>query len=412
MTKNLDPSNLCLTERGTQWLNQFKPEDKETAERLVSHLTLVSHSEFLRSIQKLIETEIGSNKDVVAIYVVRELEGQTNFFSEVCDKNGHVQALSNGNDHGSEASIANLIRNLCKTEQRLLNHPNLDKMRQKKCRTIILVDDFIGSGNRMQSFLHAFWRHASIKSWHSLKYIKFIVVAYSGMEAGIKIVKSHKINADVILERECPSFKDMPWKPKYKKEAIELCREYGKKTCKKDLPLGYKNTMGSMVFEHGCPNNVPSMFWADNKKWHALFPHRSLLSNEMSVFPQEITRQDSKLTLLNAGQKKIADSDSLSRRGEAGETVLLILALIAQGQRKQSTLSYATGLNKKDCARIVDRCIKWGFITQTKRLTSKGSAELQAAKRFKKNSKFSQLGRGKLWARIPQNGKLNPVLLG
>lgn len=394
MAKQLDPRNLLLTERGKLWLEQFEPEDKETAERLVSHLTLVSHSEFKRSIQKLIETETGNNEDVVAFYAVRELEGKTDFFTEVCDKDGQVQALSQGNDHGSEASIAHLIRTFCKTEPRLLNHPNLDEMRQKKCRTIILVDDFIGSGNRVCDFLDAFWRHPSIKSWHSLKYIKFIVVAYSGMEAGIRRVETHNINASVILERECPSFKDLPWRPKYKTEAVELCREYGKKTCKKDFPLGYKNTMGSMVFEHGCPNNVPPMFWADNKKWHALFPHRSVLSNEKSVFPQEITRQDSKLTLLNAGQKKIAVSGSLSRRGEAGETVLLILALIAQGQRKQSTLSYATGLNKKDCARIIDRCVKWGFISQTKRLTPKGSAELQTAKRFEKISKFKLPERG------------------
>jgi hypothetical protein len=363
MAKKLESKNLLLTARGKQWLEQFEPEDKETAERLVSHLTLVSHSEFQRSIQKLMETETIKNKDVVAFYAVRELEGKTDFFTEVSDSEGQVQALSKGNDHGSEASIAHLIRNLCKTEQRLLNHPSLDKMRQDKCRTIIFVDDFIGSGQRVYDFLNAFWAHPSIKSWRSSKHIKFVLVAYSGMEAGIKLVATHKTKADVIIERDCPSFRDLPWKPIYVAEAVELCSKYGKKTCKKHLSLGYKNTMGAMVFEHSCPNNVPAIFWAlDHKKasWNPLFPDKAILSDEKSVFPPEITRQDSKLTLLNAGQQKLAVSGSLSRRGEIGETVLLILALIAQGQRKQSTLSYATGLNKKDCARLIDRCIKWG----------------------------------------------------
>jgi len=60
--------------------------------------------------------------------------------------------------------------------------------------------------------------------------------------------------------------------------------------------------------------------------------------------------------------------------------ILLILALIAKGQRKQSALSFATGLNRESCTEIINRCIKWGFLTQSIRLTVLGRTELAAAK--------------------------------
>ena len=399
MSEKIDPINLLLTDRGKKWFEQFDFKDKETAERMISSLTLISHSEFSRAVQRLLEFEVSKNNESIAFYSVRELNRNKDFFEQTCDiKSRKVQSLSFGSDHGSEAIIANLIRNFCKTDKnRLLNHPNLDQMRTQKCRTIIFVDDFIGSGNRMCDFLRSFWNHTTIKSWHSFKYIKFVVIAYSGTDSGIKNVENHKINPVVIYERHCPSFSDMPWRSKYKSEMIDFFHEYGKKTCKKQTPLGYDSTMASIVFEHGCPNNVPPILWAPDHKrapWVALFPCRSVLSAEKSVFPPEITRRDSRVTLVSIGQKKIAISGALLRRGETGETILLILALIAQGQRKQTTLSYATGLNKEMCAKIIDKCIKWGFITQTKRLTETGSSELQAAKKQRKNYKLKLPDRG------------------
>lgn len=393
MSEKLDPRNLLFTDRGKKWLEQFELKDKETAERMVSSLTLISHSEFSRAVQRLLEIEANKYSESIAFYSVRELSRDKDFFEQTCDnETGEVQSLSSGSNHGSEAIITNLIRNFCNTDRnRLLNHPNLDQMRSAKCRTIVYVDDFIGSGNRMCNFLRAFWDHPSIRSWYSFKYIKFVVVAYSGTDAGIKNVENHKTKPAVIYERHCPSFRDMPWRPKYKTEMIDFFREYGKKTSKKQNPFGYGSTMTSIVFEHGCPNNVPPILWApDHEKapWVALFPRRSVLSAEKSAFPPEITHRDSRVTLLGIGQKKIAISGALFRRGETGEMILLILALIAQGQRKQATLSYATGLNKEMCAKIIDKCIKWGLITQTKRLTEAGNSELQAAKKFGKNSKL------------------------
>ena len=101
------------------------------------------------------------------------------------------------------------------------------------------------------------------------------------------------------------------------------------------------------------------------------------------MFPPEIIRGDHIQILVDAGQKKLAGSGALLRRGFAGQMILIILALIAKGQRKRSTLSFSTGLNVDDCERAIQVCIKWKFITVQRRITAKGLAELNAAKKLK-----------------------------
>jgi hypothetical protein len=43
-------------------------------------------------------------------------------------------------------------------------------------------------------------------------------------------------------------------------------------------------------------------------------------------------------------------------------------------------LGFATGLRDADCARILEKCVKWGFVTRTFRLTAAGRAELDYAR--------------------------------
>lgn len=386
MAEKLEPRNLLYTERGKEWLEQFAPIDRELAEKLAGSLTLVSHSEFERSIQAILESEVTHRERPVAFYAVREVNPAERYFEQFANRDtNELNALASGTDHGSEARIAAVIRNYCKTDSaNLLNHPTIAKMRSTKCRTIIFVDDFIGSGERVWEFLQVFWNEASIASWHSLKYIKFVVVTYSGTVNGIRKIKRHKASVEVVKERGCPTFLDMPWQSKRIVEIVDVCERYGRTTSQGYWWDGYGNVMAALVFEHGCPDNAPAVLWAPNepsKPWKPLFPNRVILAGEKSVFPLEITRRDPVTVLLDAGQKKLAKSGALQRRGKLGAAILLVLALVAQGQRRQIALSFATGLDERSCAEIVERCIKWGFITRTRRLTENGYAELKAARK-------------------------------
>ena len=148
--------------------------------------------------------------------------------------------------------------------------------------------------------------------------------------------------------------------------------------------LGYKKTMASIVFEHGCPNNVPAILVEETNKWVGLFPDRTIVDTTRSVFPSAIPQNANLRSLEGIGQKKVANSIRLMDRGVKGQIILTILALIAKGKHKRSTLCFATGLYNNACDAYLSRCIKWGLVSPQKRITPTGLAELKAAKRIGK----------------------------
>ncbi|MHB0777095.1 phosphoribosyltransferase-like protein [Halomonas sp. WWR20] len=401
MKRDRNAEALLYTERGQEWLAQFGAVDQEAARKIVTSLTLVSHSEFERVIQKGLESTSADYEHPLGFFAVREVDPRESYFERFTDPDsGKISALVSGTDHGSEARAAAIIRNYCKTDsEHLLNHPSLDQMRQSRCRTVVLVDDFIGSGKRTAEFLSSLWVDTTFISWISLHYINIVVVAYSGTDGGIKRVGRHKTKPDLVIERDCPSFKNMPWGQSLRDSVMDVCKRYARRTCANRYWGGFGKELATLVFEHSCPNNVPAILWAPpttKKPWKPLFPNRVIMAGEKSVFPPEIGRGDSLVTLLDVGQKRLASSGQLVRRGINGELILLMLALIAKGQRRQSALSFATGLNRKACAQIIQRCVKWGFLTPSLRLTERGRAELAAAKE-----------QGKVYSGVLERGDAN-----
>ncbi len=388
MKSEIRSKNLLYTNLGQKWLAQFVGADQDIAERIIDSLTLVSHSEFLREIQKALEQEATGPKQPAAIFAVREIDPSTSYFAQVIRKpNGEVLPLLDVSDVGSEGEMAFAVRQFCKPKPKLrLNHPTIAKMRKAKVRKIILVDDVIGSGKRVTDFLDALWKVASLTSWHSLKYIKFVVVSYSGTRSGCRQVRRHKCKPEIRVTRPCPTFSRMPIKEELRDAIRFVCQKYGNQTSKPHMSLGFRESMASMVFEHGCPNNTPSILWAPStpkNPWVALFPNRTIGSAEKSVFPVEIARRDPLVTLLEVGQEKLAKSDTFDRRSETGTQIILTLALIAKGQRRIEALSYAIGLDGKKCVDVRNKCVEWGFLTKSYRLTKRGSAELEAARKDK-----------------------------
>jgi hypothetical protein len=382
--------HLLSTQRGRGWLAQFDSADLAVAERLVDSLTLVSHTAFERSLVQLIETLAAKVDGPVALYATREIDPSRSYFDAPAPANGKnkhpssIDAVARGADLGSEARIAAMIRNLARAQpQKYLNHPGIDVMRKARCRTVMVIDDFIGSGKRTFEFIKAIWQDRSIRAWWSLGYIQFLAIAYSGTDTGLRRVRRARCRPQTEIVRSCPTYKTMPWPASIRDAFMQLCRKYARRTSRPRMGLGYGGTMAALIFEHGSPNNAPAILWApsnDNRRWKPLFPDRTVLPPEASGFPPEIAGRDLTTVLLEAGQKNLALSGALSRRGRTGATVLVVLALVAKGIRKVSALGYATGLSSRDCARVLDRCVRWGFLTQTYRVTAAGIAELRHAR--------------------------------
>lgn len=400
MSEKLNRNTLIHTRQGEKWLSQFEDLDKQIAIDIANNLTLVSHTEFERNLLAKIEEVAANISGNIGLFAIREVAENSNaegprksilpFYAQVTSMDGlSVNPLSPSADQGSEARIANIIRQFCRSRPgKFLNHPTLKELREKKCDAILFIDDLIGSGGRVHDFLTSFWYEKTIVSWLSGKQIAFHVIAYSATEMGSASIARHKSKPKIHIYRDAPTFENIYWSAEKRNEAKAICEKYGRIANKrrKSMWCGYKNGMVSLVFEHGCPNNTPAMLWEPNFEdsgWVGLFPNRTVSSEVASVFPTEIVRRDPIKVLTDAGQNKVANSGALLRRGETGIIILITLALIAKGKRKRSTISHATGLNIKDCEKIIALCIRWNFINVHKRISPKGLAELNIARRSK-----------------------------
>lgn len=396
-----DSRKLIYTKQGERWLSQFDALDQETAKLLLNSLTLVSHTEFRRNLEALILDVSTKIAGPVALYAVRELKKEPDkgqlfsshvvpFFDQVTKSNNgkNVNSIGVSSDQGSEAIVAQIIRQLSKANpKKILNHPSKEELRTQRCDSLMFIDDYIGSGQRVSDFIDAFWRDRTIASWLSSKHIKIQVVAYSATAQGLRHLEFLKASPELIIYRDSATFITLPIKVERREALLELCEKYGRKALKgrKHFWWGYQKSMSSLVFEHGCPNNTPAILWdPDDKegKWIGIFPNRTVDTITASVFPPEIVCGDPIQTLHDVGQTRLARSGALMRRGTVGTLILVVLGLIAKGQRKRSTICYATGLNSKDYELLLSKCIKWKFLTPERRITPRGLSELSAAKQI------------------------------
>lgn len=390
----MNQDHILLTNQGMAWLDGFRAQDLEAARNLVRGLTLVSLSSFSRTIDGMVRETANTNENPAALFAVREVHGDRSYFSQATarrrrrEKAGTVEPVGRTADIGSEGHVATQLRNIAKTApSKYLNHPTVVTMRDQKCRTIIVVDDIVGSGRRTRGFLDAMWLDRTIRSWSSFGLIRFLVVAFAGTEGGIRYVKQAKCQPETLVYRDCPTYPNLPWPGSRRSEIIDLCKKYASQTSRPELALGFGGTMASLVFEHGCPNNAPAIIWAPAGKasnWEPLFPSRSVMPEQQSIFPLEIVRRDPISVLIDAGQLRLAETE-FQRTGRVNsKQTLMIIALIAKGVRRNEALAFATGLSNASLETVVHKCIGWGLITPTRRITAAGRAELDHARRTRR----------------------------
>lgn len=351
------------------------------ARNIASAINLVSHNEFERGISNLIRQTVDSFSGAIALYGARELPDEFRFETASSDSHGSIDATPRGGDIGSEGRIANIIRNFCREDAtKLLNHPTMERLRSTQVDTVVVVDDFIGSGKRVSEYLDALWFPPTIKSWNSYKRIRFVVVAYSATSVGMRRLYDHPSRPVAKLVRFCPTIDSLHWRASLIDAAKKFCRAYAKRFNLRGFPLGFKETGALLVFEHGCPNNVPAIFWADtkgNRPWAPLFPAKRVVQSTATAFPPELVRREPVHVLLEAGQNRLAAALTSGASRPLTDQEALVLALFSQGKRRVETIASAAQLNAREAAQLIEACVEAGWISPRGRITDVGLAEIR-----------------------------------
>jgi len=363
--KNLSPSKIDSSPEIQDWLSQFPEVERTTAKLLLSHLQFVSRDVYSAWLQRVVAA-LSSGK-TYALYSVRKLEDGLPLWNE----GGDIVARP-GDSLGSEDLVYSLVANLARTNsQTLLDHSSLTELRDKKVHDYLLIDDSIGSGDRVSGFINAMLSHPTFLSWWSFGLVKIHVISFARpREAEAKIVakikgsdhgkrkfrKSSKVDftSEMVYETD---WLEERWGENHQ-QVIQLCRSQTKIPTKRRL--GYGGVMANLVFYHSVPNNIPGVLWFTNEKWQGLMPGRAMPDWLLVLIDQ---------TPLIASEGATSKSDE----------VLQLLALIKRGVRSSRSIAARLGVDHKYAVGLLGGAQDMGLLTPQVRLTSAGLDRLKHA---------------------------------
>ncbi|ABM56952.1 phosphoribosyltransferase-like protein [Verminephrobacter eiseniae] len=340
------------------WLSQFSIGNRKAAKMLLHHLKFVSRDEFSvwlrRAVGELPDSEI------YALYSVRKLEKtQVVFWDEAGNP-----VVRPGTSLGSEDLVYSLVSNLVRSGNgRLLDHPSLTDLKDQKVRNFVLIDDSIGSGDRISGFINAMLAHPTFLSWWSFGWVRLRIVSFArpreaekrviakirGSDHGKrKFRKSDKITftSEVVYEI---GWHEARW-GKSHAEIINLCQAQTQIPTKRRL--GYGDVMANIVFYHSVPNNIPGALWCTCKKWNGLMPERAIPDWLLNLLAAP-------LSVSNAAN---ALPDELSK----------LLALVKRGIRSVRSLAIRLGVDHGYANDLIAYAKNLRLLTPQVRLTSVG----------------------------------------
>lgn len=303
----------------------------------------------------LLEALVSRRNGPIALYAVRELEKTGDYFP---DKGRKPKAVLPGSV-GSEGIVAQILSKFAGSRPNVRDHPPIKTLRAQRVRDIVLVDDVGISGTRIDKFLLGLMRESSLRSWASLGLITVHFVAYSITEsarrkAELRLFRWSRMAREnrVEIHTHVSSLNgSCSLDERLLREAERLCSKYPK-----TLPpqhaharYGYKHAMATTVFEHGCPNNVPAMFWVESKGWTPLFPARGIPGALCTAFGATSVDRRERLAMLVTSPNPLAfvhDADD----------VVCVLRALRRRSLTRSELVHVTNIGSLGLDLILDQC--------------------------------------------------------
>ncbi|CAK2597148.1 conserved hypothetical protein [Vibrio crassostreae] len=385
---------LSKVQSSQHWLSQFLPEHRSIAAKLLDSLHIVSSEDMRSDLRVLIEDIARDRSQKSALLPIRECTGQESIYDT---QNPTVSPVlqSATESLGSEAFISNLYTEFTRARKRqfMLEKvqvngedkelaPSLSFMKQHKFKNLFLVDDLIGSGDRVVSYIDALFRNKTINSWVSYGYIKVHIVSFMATDEGKRIVsRAIKRRKNVFLHvmHRAPSIGDLS----DSKALVSLCKSYADKNTQ--YPLGYKESAVRVVFTHSAPNNLPSILYRPvYKKFRPNNAPSLHLSQWAAMFPNRTIPEQFKQDLV-----------AIKRKPSSRVDILHLLECLQNGADKREDVAHLMNRTSAYIQILLDLCERMGFLTQNRAvisITNQGLCELSrpAGKNYtiEKNEEF------------------------
>lgn len=386
-----------IASRATQaWLAQFDPTSQGDMIKMLQAMRLVSRDRFSESVRTRILQASENSQGRIGLYVEREIPPKglppEPLFQQADIRPRRAFGLgpapicpgvSKPADVGSEGIVAQLVSELCREfPDKFVNHPGPDELRRQKkpINNLILVTDLIGSGERAERYLDAFWAAHSVKSWWSGRRsngLSFGIVCYAATPIGMSRIQSHRLLPDVQLVAECPTI-DTSFNEEQARKIKRICTEYGPSLGTAGA-LGFQNTGALIAFAHGVPNNAPRVLYSYSDSWTPLFARRKT-SATRADFDDQLDQEEVQQLLVKMRHRRLSDGQDWSKAKKGTLESYLVLAALSHRPRNAEVVARRTGLTLLEVESVLLKAQAHKWVDQLYRLTDQGQAYLSAAK--------------------------------
>jgi len=291
---------------------------------------------------------------------------------------------------GSEAAVGNLIRDLtgdrpgCEPGQWLHPATDLETLHARRCRLVVLVTDYIGSGLQVNRFAATFTRNARLRSWRSFRWLRVVVVAYAASSAARVAVESGRNLDELFVHIPATSFDDAAWTVE-ERDAIEaLCQRHTPRR-QRNQALGHGNSAGLFFTHTAVPNNLPFILRRRTAGWEPFLEDRTVpsgLAAELGHY--QAPSRDLANVVRAANQTRLGRAIDSGRLRTPTDKLVAVLALIAHGAQTPAALTHRLALPDDETAAMLDFLQDVGFITEELTITPRGRIELRHARRLER----------------------------
>lgn len=292
---------------------------------------------------------------------------------------------------GSEGLLGTVLRDLVGEDptrpQPPWLHPatDLDTLRDARCRELVLVADYSGSGSQIITFAKSLVRNERIRSWRSFKWTRLVVVAYAmSLDAHRAIERSGLFAlGDVHVVTPAASLADAQWSDSERAAVERLCLGYGDG---RSDALGFGGSGGLFLTHDFVPNNLPWILRRQRGGWRPFFvgPKGRTLPPDLAAELGSYIAPDRDLAALAEGTKqaRLAKALESGRIRSPADRLVVVLALLASRTLDVAALSHQLARGESEIEAMLAWLRAAGFVDGDMKVTRDGRAELAHARRL------------------------------
>jgi hypothetical protein len=287
---------------------------------------------------------------------------------------------------GSEGIVGSIIRDFATAGRKgkspwIAPDAELEQLRERRCRSVVLVTDYVGTGDQVMKFANAMARSRTVCSWRSLKLLEIHVLAFAASPQALAHIEKAKVVDGVHVIEVAPSLQTAPWSGQARDSVIDLCKRerQGKRPA-----LGYRDSGGLFVTVRGAPNNLPAVFLQESSRWRPLFPNRTVspqVAEDISGHrpTEELSEQAERL-----GQVRIGRNERLEYLRPRSRELLRGLLALHRAPRSRTALAAELGVPVAETEALLKTLRRLGLVDKKYRrfkITPGGRREIDAQKR-------------------------------